>query len=514
MANAAWSTNTRDDIQADLGYGLGLGRLWRVLEQFMHDQNGKYLLDTSDENAATALQDWRITAFTPGLDSDVNGWVWWSYVDNVPAGGSFTLNAYNDSARSVLVATGTGVDAATITLAPQTGYTLAGTVDAIAASASFTFRSQIWEPPAKAIERLFDGSSANDGQLKDEFRARVKKMRALATQGRAEAQAAAKAVMDIKVAPLMVGQTGSALLSPNQRDVSGAIAQYPTGRLEDFRSACELNDSGGAAPIKAGAATLSGAVAYTTSVWEGTAVTPTYGQRGVAGIWTAVCEATLGAVAPKFRMRFMPTDTRRALNDGKDPIVVGTLLTVGKSWVSPENGIEGLTIAYKPTPANSTGTPLSTTAADWTVIGLSTSNSDNGKLWFHHTGTVLQAYKSETGRNNLDPDELVDQVTTSATATVVNFDGLTAGLTIVGKTGATAAALNQGSVDFNIPAIGDYFTITVSETVGSLWVQTMRDGGVGGVNYRPHTAATPNLLDGYIQRSIPMIHPGVFGQAA
>lgn len=514
MANASWSTNTRDDIGTDLGYGLGLGRMCRVLEQFCHPQNSKYLLETTDENAAAYLQDWRITAFTPGLDSDVNGWVYYSYVDNVPAGGSFTLRAWNDSARTVKVAEGTGLDAATITLVPEAGYTLAGTVDAIAAAASFTFRAQIWEPPVKAVERLFDGAAQDDGQIKDELFRRVSAARARFAEARAEFQAGTKFIMDTKVARLLVGTTGAELLNPRQRDTSGTITQNPTGRLEDFRSACELNDSGGAAPIKAGAATLSGAVAYTASVWAGTATSPTYGQRGVAGVWTFVFETTLAGVPPKARARFMPTDSRRAPKDGKEPIFVGTLLTIGKSWLSPENGIDGLTIDYLATSANSSGTPLSATAADFSVVGLTTSNSDNGKLWVYHTGTVIQFYRSEQGRDAQDPDELVDQKTTSATATSLTSEGLTAGLTITFKTGATAASGNKGSIDFNIPAVGDYFTITVSEVAGSLWVQTMRDGGVGGVNYEPHTAGSPNLLDGWIQRCLPLINPAVFGQAA
>lgn len=514
MANSSWSTDTRDDIGKDLGYTLGLGRLFRVLEQWLHPQNSKYLLETTDENAATYLSTWRITAYTPLLDSDENGWVYCTLDDEAPGAGQATLNCYNDSTRLVLVATGNASNAGTITLAPQTGYTLAGTVVLGAPTADFSFRAQIMEPPVKAIDRLFTGSSQDDQQIKTELDRRIAAMRVLMTSAKTEAQACARFVVDTKIARLMVSTTGSDLLNPRQTNTTGTIAQAPTGRLEDFRSACEDNDSGGAAPIKAGAATLSGAVSYTSAVWSGTATSPTYGQRGRAGAWTFTCEKTLDGTPPTFRARFMPTDTRAAPNLGKEPVLVATLLTVGKSWLSPENGIEALVIDYLATIANSSGTPMGTTVADWSVVGMTSANSDGGKFWTYHTGTVLQFYKSEAGRDAQDADELVDQKTISATATAFTTEGRTAGLTIVGKTGSSAASGDKGSVDFNAPAVADYFQITVSETEGSLWVQTMRDGGVGGVNYRPHTAGSPNLKDGWIQGSMPMIHPGVNGQAA
>lgn len=521
MANPAWSDATRNDIHQDLGYALGLGGMAYALEQLLHPQNGYFLLETTDEIAEAHLATWRITAGKRFLDTDANGWIWITYDDNTPGGGSATVNFYNDSARSVLVAVATGTDGATLTIVPQTGYTLAGTVDSIAATADFSFRAQLIVPPAKALEALFDNTSVDDSQLRDAGLSCLRSMRSAFGNARAAAQVFAATILSTKIRRQLASISSDSVLIPGLKlstTSRGTVIEQAKGLLEDLRLAQKDNGTGSGV-IKAAAATLSGSPAFPG--WTGVGTGPTYGQRGFAMVVTFTCDATLTERDPTFRAVARPVDTRRAPDEGRGSLLGTFPLSIGKEWKEPAWGILALVIDYSPTGANSTGTSLSTVSTDWSVVGLKASLSDGGKLWTYYNGTTLGFYDSEDARDTQDADHLVCQATLATTDDATTFHTATtdSGIVVYGKTGAGTGSLlvagDKGSVDFNVPtpnSPASYFTLTIAETTqGGRWVQRLRDGGVGGQGWYPHTAGTPNLQGGWIDAGLPLVNAGVLG---
>lgn len=521
MADPTWTDAERDDLHDGLGYSLGLAAWGRTAEYFLHPQNGSWLVETSDENAHTYLSNWLITAgrktaSTSSSDVDANGWVYWTLTDENPGAGQGRLQGFNDSARSVLVTTGSAADGATITLAAQTGYTLAGTVLLGTPVANFNFRTQLIIPPIKRILSLFDGTIVDDDQIRARGEAILRNMRAGAATMKAAGLDFARFFMTTHVRRQLPAITDQSLIiDPRIRQVSGVVTTSPRGLAEDLRTA-QADNTGGSGAIEAAAATGAGAVSY-GGAWSGSAETPTYGQRVLAATITGVCVKGLDSTAPEFLVTRKPTDTRRAPGDGTESEVLtapARRLRIGALWAAPEWGISSLTIDYLPTVTNDGGTTLFTTTATlWSVTGMTDANSDGGKLWatYQTSDSTLRFYKSEAGRDDLDADELVAQKTSPGDSTAFTTETNDSGLTVSGTTGATLALDDEGDVDFNAPAPeapSAYFTITVTEsTEGGEWVKQFRDG----LNWYPNTGAGLDIVDGQIKACLPMIHAGVLG---
>ena len=531
MADPLWTDATRNDIHEDLGYPLGLGEMARTLEFLLHPQNDKFLIETSDENARTYLTTWRITAGRrtssgSSSDTDANGDIYWTLTDENPGAGQARLQGFNDSARSVLVTTGSAANGAPITLTAQTGYTLAGTVVLGAPVANFNFRSQLVIPPIKRLLSLFDGTSLDDDQIRAQGEATLRRMRSGAATMRQAAQDLAAFVMRTKVRRNLVAITDqTSLIIPGIRQRSGVVTEEPRGLLEDLRAA-QQDNTGGSAAIEAQASTLAGAVSYPTQTWPGgSAVTPTYGQRGQPCVITGVCVKGLDGTAPEFLVTRKLTDTRRAPADGTESegLSPDRRLRIGANWKAPEWGVESLTIDYLPSISGVTSALLSTTATDWSVTGLTSANSTGGVVYalYESSDTTLRFYSTSAGRTALDADLLVAQVTLATTDDLTTFttDTNDSGLTIVGETGAGVGNLlidgSVGDVSFQAPSPSQpsaYFTITVTEsTEGGAWVKNLRDGGVGGAGWEPNTGAGLDIVDGQIRACLPLIHPGILG---
>jgi hypothetical protein len=526
----SWSDSTRDDIFNDLGYALGLHAFAKSIEFFLHPQNAAFLPLCTDENVETYTNTWRITAGKPGTDTDANGWIWGRYDDNQGGAGTVQIRFYKGSVRdnsagNELIASATGSDNSTLTITPQTGYTLAGTVKVTAATADFDFRMQLLVPPIKRLLQLFDGTSADDDQIRAAGEGVLKKMRGGALTMKAAATELAVLIMRTKVRRNLVSRSNeSAIIIPNPQQTSGVVTYRPSGLAEDLRAAMDAN-TGGSAEVKVSAGAFSGAVSYPSGGWAGSATTPTYGERALAGTITLRCVQGLGGEPPKFRLTRSLTDRRRAPNDGKDDEVLASrFLWIGQEFQAKEWGIEALTINYLPTIANVTTNLLSTTATDWSCTGLTDENSTDGEVFIAYDGTTLKAYATEEGRTNADSSDVVAQRTTATSedATVVTLSPVNdSGLTIVGKTGAgngssLLVAGTVGDVDFNPPSADEPVataTITIIESteVGA-WGEALRDEVFGtGQGWVLNTGGSPNVVDGQVNKGLPMCNAAVLG---
>lgn len=518
MSNPAWDDTTRDRIHQRLGYLLGLQRIFSAIANWLHPQNAYYLaLLISGDEEATRITKLELTAGRVRTDTDVDGIAWGRIVDGTPN----TVNIYKEQSRSTLVATGTAADGATATLAPQTGYYLAGAMKLGTISADATFAFLLLPPPYARAAIEFSGAEQDDGQNLNVAQDAIDVARARATDAAlAIRQAVGTVIRTLFSRKIASVSDVNTLINPNLVVLEGGqINEEAFGLVEDLRAAQAANASGSGV-IKAGAATQSPSTSFPG--WTGrAAATPSLSKMAVPGVYTATCKKGLDASGPpEFEIVFTPTDTRRKLNDGQSGIPLSNRLTMGATFKEPVLGLESLTIEYAPTITNTTGTLLSATGTDWLMpAGLTSELSDEGTLYFRYelSDTTLEVYKSAAGALAQDPEELVTEATVAAASvnTVVNFQDIGNGLTLVGKTGAgTGGALedgDRGTVNFNAPQTtqpASAFLVTVSETVApSAWVRTFRDA----LGWEPHTASSPNLDDGWIEGGMPFPNVRLLG---
>jgi hypothetical protein len=529
VSDPSWSDATRDDLHTDLGLGLGLGGMCLALEFLLHPQANQCLVDILDDEARSVINTWRITACEPGVDTDDDGFIYCRLEDEDPGAGQAKIYFYRGSARdntagNELVATAAGNNSSTLTITAETGYSLAGTVDIEAVGAGndahpFTIHVQV--PIALRASYNFDGSSADDEQIKTELLARAAAMRGFIAQARVEAQEFCAFLMRTKFRTALITGSGSVsgdnLLVTTRNNNDGAIEETYSGLLEDLRRAQAAN-TGGSAEIKAGSATLSGSVTFPG--WQGTASGPTYGQRGVAAQITWRCIKKLTSTPPQFQAVRTTTDKRRRPGEGtQSEEMIGRPLTIGSEWSAKEWGINALTVNYKAALSSVTNNLLSTTAGDWTVAELTNSNSSEGVFYPHYDGSTLRFYKTVAGRTAQDTSDVAASATVANTAINSTFQATgSTGLTINGKTGnGNGTNLVTGStatLDFQAPTVtgNSLFRLTIAEADdGSEWQKRMRDLGVGGINYYVNNGASPNLKDAWIKRCLPLINAGVSG---
>lgn len=525
MSDPNWSDAVRDDLHGDLGYPIGLGGLALALEMWCHPQANQCLTDVlAHEDLRAVVTNFRITACEPGVDTDDESIVYPLVKDETPGTDEVTIRFYRGAARdnsagNELVATAAGDNSTTLTITPESGYTLAGTVDVGAIGvglADHEFCLHVSPPPAKRILQLFTGSDVDDGQIREELGRAIVDMAAFFRQARQRAEQAAAFVERTKTRRLLVaaGITSDQQLLVTTRNPTTQAVTY-SGLLEDHRRAQAAN-TGGSGAIKAAAHTLSGSISFPG--WQGTATGPTYGQRGVAASLAIRCVKALTSTPPQMQVTVTPTDARRRGADGTRSFVLSDLITIGREWSAKEWGIEALTLDYKASVANVTNALVSTTASDWDVSGLTSGNSSAGKLWGYYDGSTIKFYTTEAGRDAQDEDDVVASVTTttgqvSTTKTAEGATGLTIGFTTGAGSGGALVSGSTFDVDFQAPTVagGSMCTLTIAESEGGQWQKRMRDGAIGGVGYAPNTGSSPNLTDAQIRAGLPVIHAGVNG---
>jgi hypothetical protein len=525
MSDPNWSNTVRDDLHGDLGYGLGLGGLAHALELFFHPQANQCLVTfLPHEDLYAVVSNFKVTACEIGTDTDSEGRVFMLVKDEAPGAGQVTLEFYKGSARdssagNEKVATAAGNNSTTLTITPESGYTLAGTVDVGVIDAGLDENESVLHvavPPAQRLPQVFAGDQTDDAQIRAEIERACVDMAGSFRTAKQRAEQATAFVARTKLRRLLLaaGITSNTSLLVTTRNPTTRAVSY-SGLLHDFVRAQAAN-TGGAGEIKAAAHTLSGSITFPG--WQGTATGPTYGQRGVGASCALRCVKTMNATPPQFQITITPTDARYRGPDGSTSYVLPELLTIGEEYSAKEWGIEALTLDYKASVSDVTDGLMSTTAGDWSVSGLTSSNSSAGVLWGGYDGSTIKFYKTEAGRDAEDEDEVVASVTTTTgqTAAVKTAEGAT-GIAIVFKTGAgSGGVLVSGSefkVDFQVPTVtgNSMATLTITETEGGEWQKRMSRGGVGGVAFYPNTGSSPNLTDAQIRAGLPLLNVGVSG---
>jgi hypothetical protein len=528
-ADWALTDAIRDRIYKRKALAMRKAEDYSALAEHAHPQSDDYkaILIGGDETFALITKI-ALTAGALFLDTDKYGIVWGRVTDNTPGAGSSRWNLYADQARTLLVATFDVADNGTGTLVTQTGYTLAGTVKVGAPSANFDFAFILVPPVYKEIDTQFNRDEEDDAQNEQLLKACADRCRARDLQSAADWAAMAAEIQRTTFRRRLVSRSSeSSMISPGLEQLeTGQVQDSPSGLLEDERLAMDQNTAG-SAEMKASAPTFA---APSTAVSGGNlAFTgPTLNVRALDSIVSGRCVKGLDEDGdPEFELLLDPTDTRRKPNDGKSSITNPRWLRMGATWQDPAWGITALVIGYSPSITNSSGTSLSATATDWSPVGLTSENSDEGKLYTYYdlATTTLEFYKTSTERDARDPAGLVAQVVTTSTSTVFTTQDQ-GGLVVTGKTGAALADGAKGTVDFRPPvSTGSSvtrFTITLSETTpAGAWTQAVRDGAIGGApgsptqtdgGWEPNTGGSPNIEDGWMQAATLLRNKRVFAR--
>ena len=526
VSNPAWTNAVRDEHAIDLGLPLGCGGAAWGLEQFYHPQNGNYLCEFFDDTARAKFgKSFRFTAGKIGLDTDSEALVYVQVIDGV---GVQTLEFYRGAARDntagneLVASTGAVADStANRVIVPGVGYTLAGLVDTTI-GATFNFTMHLEPPPVVRIGQQFTGSNAYDRQLSERGVAAIRAMRSAFSTARVAAQAWAQDVLNVEIMPTIPVRTGSQLLNEGITVLDGDHTVNPTGALPDLAGAQQGNLTG-AGEVFAGAGAYSGSCAFAVGGWQGKqSAAPTYSQRARGCTITFRINRKLGSDPPDFVAERSLTDTRLRPNEGLSLETLSRPLRIGAVWAAPEWGITALTVHYKAAISNITSALLSAAHTDWSVDGMTATNSSAGVFYAKWAAGILSFYRTAAGRTASDPEDVVATAALSAASvnSVFTAKGAT-GISIVGKTGAGVAALlvtnSTGDVDFQIPTVaaGSYFTLAISEdTAPSEWVKLMRAGQIGGAPFAPNVTEgveVANLLDSSIRAGHPMINVGVNG---
>jgi hypothetical protein len=494
----------------------GLDMAEMALDHHPQSDSFKAELLHGDEEATRLTGDPIVTVTACALetDTDKEGIVWCRCVDGTPN----TINCYKDQGRTTLVASGTAADGATASITPQTGYTFAASIPIGVVAADFVFALRVSVPFYRQVDQDFDGSEEDDAQNAAVIKAAATSARSLMLQAAAQMAAGARAVMLSTFRRRLVSRSSeTVLIAPNLSFIgdSGAVQEAPVGLLEDLVLAMVAN-SAGSAEMKAGAATQSTAQVLATGT-NVTFSTVTLGKRAVLAVVSLVCVKDLDTTDPEFDVFVDQVDTRRKPSDGQATTKATLRLRIGKTYKWPEIGIESLLVDYTPSVANTVGTALSTTAADWVrPSGLQAGLSTSGVLYarYNAADTRLEFYSTSAGRAASDADKLVTYATMgtgNVNATFITED-IGNGLILAGKTGAgTTGALvdgDMGTVSYQVPIAvqpSSRATITISETVRrSLWLKIVSDGFIGGSPGTPtQTAAGWELNTG----SAPNIDP-------
>lgn len=522
MSNPAWTDAVRDALHKRLAMAIKPVLAVIELANWMHPLSPYWLVAMRNgDETGVYLTKWRLTAGKIGLDTDANGMCWGDVTDETPGANQARVRVYADSVRTVLVAQGNAANGAVLTLVPETGYTLAGPLTLGTIVGNFNFAFELIPPLLTQARVIFDATQPDDNKVFADIEDMWETGRTSLLAAAVAMEDAGALVMRLPIARnLPIQKTADTLIDEGvylADGETGEVKQAASGLEEDLRLAQKDNLSG-TGEIKAGAPTQTGTITY-PGTWQGrTTGGPTLNVRAVPGVASLRCTKELDESAPQFALVFVPSDVRRKLNNGLTNLTTSFPLTLGQNFKAPELGIDALLIDYAPVIDNDGATNgVNETSSLWSARGLTSLNSDNGKVWFAYEmdDTTLRFYKSEEGRDDRDEDEVVATAVVTLGATVFETTENASGLVITGKTDDVPADNDTGYVDFSPPTQElpeSYFVLTIAETVEpSAWVRAMRDGVVGGARWRPNTGATPNLQDGWIMAGTPIPYKVIDG---
>jgi hypothetical protein len=416
-----------------------------------------------------------------GVNTSAEGYL---YVRLVANGGDWDVEFYKAAGGggSDLMAKATAVaDGAVATLAEQNSSGLTGsvTLDAsVVAEADDVHKLKVFNDFKLQVDNHFDKDIERDGEMEQVMLRTLDRVESLARSAEGAAVDAFSEMLRLQLGPACKsGSTSDLTKSPTTDD--GAVSVAFSGLLEDLRLGMKNNTSGGAVPQEVVKAVLSvGTTTYESgNIGTGTTTPPaTVYEHQEGGTWSFTCSsATIGA--QEFTAKFAPSDASRAHLVYESPIK----LRVKKEWRdagisaggdAPRIGIKSLTVDYVRTITNTTGTPFSVTATDWSETGESADNTDSGVLYLEVEANGANWDISFYSDSNKPSSALVAKATgIASSASFTAAERNRSGLTVTGKMASSPAAGNDATVDLNVfdtdgrtDGDPDRFEIAITET--------------------------------------------------
>lgn len=373
------------------------------------------------DEIAGDLSNWDFTS--PGeydVDTDSSGFIYGELIDG-GAGTGHTVNLYADSARTDLVATGTGDDSSTATLTTQTGHFLGGTVDigVVTSAGTDDFRLKLIEDQSNVGLRLFN----ENNKAKNAFSA----LQAQSGDTISDIQAARNSLIsrlteffDLRVREKV--EIPSSVLVSNEviEDGDGNMSLIQTGMLADLDNAMKNN----AVPQTIAEITHSepAIVNGANNTGVGTFTSKALFEWARSGAVSFVCtDETIGS--EEFQVTFVDDEDQSQFTSPR-------VLTVGRTFVDE---FIGMSFKLERTIAETGDGSAQIDASTIVVTGEDEDNTDDGVIHISITALGGGAAKIECFSKSTRPNSALvaegsvpaGSGTFTVTCTARNNSGLT-----------------------------------------------------------------------------------------
>lgn len=497
MSNLGLGQTTWNRVFREFGLQLAQRReLVDLQRKYSTRYNRTQVREFNDVNASTSL--WTFSGVKIGTNTDEDGFVYVRITDGAPN----TVDVYKAAggAGGDKVATGTGADGATVTLAAANSSGLTGTVKLATIGANETndlHKLQLFPDWGLRADVVWDGTVADDADSKKIF---------LDTLPRVESQIlGAISLIDLQITQWLAGRFADLMQSGQTKPIvdnttndGGVVSTGFAGVLEDGRLNMADETTPAAQKVVENTVTAAAGVFDAANTGQGTINSPSLMEWAGQGTITGICDDdTVGSET--FVLTFKDSTTG-AITNAK------FVAQVGKLYSDPVIGIAGLLISR--TLSFDTGdTNNFATAADYTIDGITPGNTNDGVLYMKlAAGTVdpakfvIKFYKSSSYASS----SLV-AVTEEGAANAsvgINYRG-NSGLSGTAKIGSSPTAGNTRTLNINTfrtensNNVPDKWTIAV--TVSSRG--EFADGVAKAFRYRLNSVASGSetIDEGYVR---------------
>lgn len=440
MANLALGQTAWTKLFRRLGFMYGIVKGLRDKERFFDASRGRIqLVEENDTLASTS--EWALAGVVIGTNTDEDGVIFVRITDGSPN----TVDLYKATGGSGgnKVATGTGADGATVTLAASNSSGITGTVKLATIGANETsdlHRLRCFPDAAVRARALFDGSEQEDGALLASVLNACSRSKGQITSAIAFWEAAILSFLQSEWARLMksADRTQTPLTAKTLTD-AGAITTAFSGLLEDGRANMADETSPAAQTVLKRTVTPGSASFHASNQGKGTMATPTMEEWAKDGLLRLTCfSSTIGQEL--FEVSQIEDATGKSA-------VAENKLRIGKVFASPRLGIRSMTLLRLWTFSGSTA-DFNQTQSNWSLTGETAGFTNDGVIYLKiiadGSNWIIKGYSASTYAS----DKQIFVSDAGAAAATVNITAVNgSGISGYGKIGTAPTTTNTGSID-------------------------------------------------------------------
>lgn len=500
LGQTAWNRFLGDEM----GMWLGLYKCLRnERRRYSTKRNRVQVKEINNVNGFTS--NIKFAGIKLGINTAVDGRLYIRIFNNAPGAGQATVEFHTAPGGSTLVATANGNYNTTLTINPSNG-------SGILASGSFVHigtvtsgenddkhQVELFPDWALRAQATWDGTVNDDSESEKAFFSVLAQLEQLELQKIAIAKSGFEAWLANRGKNLMQSGQSKAVQARTTVD-GGVVTTSYVGVLEDLRRNMVDEVTPGAQKIVQNVVATTGLVFASSNRGLGAAASPSLQQFAPIGTLIGVCSDDSTIAHQLFDLSI--TDADGNLIQGQNQLEVGRLFS------DPDLGIQGLLVS--PSYSYSAGGASDfATVGDWTFSGQSSSNTNDGVLYFKCVaGTVdptkfaIEVYKS----SSYDSGQLVAKTDEGAANAVVALKQRSvSGLTGTGKIGTAPTAghtctfnLNPFRPSDNAGGIADQFTMPITSTSKGEYAEGLSQ--LEDYQLNAGASGTETINDGYVRR--------------